>query len=72
MPMVEPNASNCSEIWNASSLVGVRTKANNRCGFSSSAWRIGRANAPVFPEPVSARPIKSFPRTKRKLSLDHK
>lgn len=25
-PMLEPRASNCSDIWNASSLVGVRTR----------------------------------------------
>lgn len=60
-PMEDPRASNCSEIWKASSLVGVRTRANNRWGVSSSAWRIGKAKAPVFPEPVSASPMISLP-----------
>lgn len=60
-PMEDPRASNCSEIWKASSLVGVSTRANNRWGASSSAWRIGKANAPVFPEPVSASPMISLP-----------
>lgn len=59
--MEDPRASNCSEIWKASSLVGVRTRANNRWGVSSSAWRIGKAKAPVFPEPVSASPMISLP-----------
>ena len=31
------------------------------CGLSSRAWRMGRANAAVFPLPVSARPIRSRP-----------
>lgn len=60
-PMLEPKASNCSEIWNASSLVGVRTRVWSLCGEASSDWRMGRAKAPVFPEPVSARPITSLP-----------
>lgn len=60
-PMLEPRASNCSDIWNASSLVGVRTRVWSLWGEASSDWRMGRAKAPVFPEPVSARPITSFP-----------
>lgn len=65
-PMEDPSASNCSEIWKASSLVGVRTRANNRWGTSSSAWRIGKAKAPVFPEPVSASPMMSLPARRSK------
>lgn len=60
-PMLEPRASNCSEIWNANSLVGVRTRVWSLWGEDSSDWRMGRAKAPVFPEPVSARPITSLP-----------
>lgn len=29
-------------------------------GLSSSAWRIGKVKAAVFPLPVSARPIRSL------------
>lgn len=65
-PMEDPRASNCSEIWKASSLVGVSTRANNRWGVSSSAWRIGKAKAPVFPEPVSASPMTSLPARRSK------
>lgn len=65
-PMEDPRASNCSEIWKASSLVGVRTRANNRWGVSNSAWRIGKAKAPVFPEPVSASPMMSLPARRSK------
>ena len=61
-PMLEPRASNCSEIWKANSLVGVRTRVWSRWGEASSDWRMGRAKAPVFPEPVSARPITSLPK----------
>lgn len=60
-PMEDPRASNCSEIWKASSRVGVRTKANKRWGVSSSAFRMGKAKAPVFPDPVSANPMISRP-----------
>ena len=42
-------------------LVGVRIKANKRCGLSSRACRIGRINAAVLPEPVSANPMISLP-----------
>ena len=59
--MLEPSASNCSEIWKASSLVGVRTRVWSLWGEASRDCRMGRAKAPVFPEPVSARPITSFP-----------
>lgn len=65
-PMEDPRASNCSEIWKASSLVGVSTRANNRWGVSSSACRIGKAKAPVFPEPVSASPMTSLPERRSK------
>ena len=59
--MLEPRASNCSAIWKASSLVGVRTRVWSRWAEFSRDCRMGSANAPVFPEPVSARPITSFP-----------
>ena len=39
----------------------MRTRANKRVGVSRRACKIGIANAPVFPEPVSASPIISFP-----------
>ncbi len=42
-------------------LVGVSTSANRRVGVSSRAWRMGRAKAPVLPDPVSARPMMSLP-----------
>lgn len=58
---VLPKASNCSDIWNANSLVGVSTNAKYLWGFSNKACSIGRANAPVLPEPVSARPMMSLP-----------
>ena len=60
-PILAPRASNCSEIWNANSLVGVKIKAKYLCGFSRSDCKIGRAKAAVFPEPVSASPITSLP-----------
>ena len=56
-----PSASNCSEIWKANSLVGVNIRAKYLWGFWIKACRIGIAKAPVFPEPVSASPITSFP-----------
>ena len=31
----------------------------NGCGLSRRAWRIGKANAAVFPLPVSAKAIRS-------------
>lgn len=61
----EPRASNACWIWTASSLVGASTRANRGCGFSRSDCRIGRANAAVFPEPVSAIPIMSRPESAR-------
>ena len=42
-------------------LVGVSISAYSFPGESNKDWRIGRANAPVFPEPVSAKPIISLP-----------
>lgn len=36
-------------------------QAKRACGFSSKACKIGIANAPVFPDPVWARPIISRP-----------
>ena len=42
-------------------LVGVSINANNLDGVSKSACKMGRANAPVFPDPVSARPMISRP-----------
>ena len=61
IPIVAPRASICSDIWNASSLVGVRMQANSFCGVSSRACKIGRTNDPVLPDPVSAKPITSLP-----------
>lgn len=60
-PMVEPKASNCSAIWNANSRVGVRTKAKYLWPVFNKACKIGMANAPVLPDPVSAKPIISRP-----------
>jgi len=60
-PMPAPSASNCCEIWMASSRVGESTSAKKGAGFSSSCCRMGSAKAPVFPEPVCARPITSLP-----------
>lgn len=56
-----PRPSNDLEIWYASSRVGARTSPNRGCGLSNRACRIGRANAAVFPLPVSARPMRSRP-----------
>ena len=42
-------------------LVGVSTSAHKRDGVSKSDCRIGIANAPVLPDPVSARPMMSRP-----------
>jgi hypothetical protein len=60
-PMPAPNASNCSAIWNASSRVGDKTQANSGVGVPMSACKMGRANAAVLPDPVSARPMMSRP-----------
>lgn len=59
--MSSPSALNWSPIWSANSRVGVRISANIVCGVSMSDCKMGRAKAPVFPEPVSANPITSFP-----------
>ena len=61
-PIDVPSAWNCSDIWKANSLVGVKIKAKSFCREVSKACNIGRAKAPVFPEPVSAKPITSFPK----------
>lgn len=45
-------------------LVGERTQAKKACGESNKDCSIGIAKAPVFPEPVCARPIRSLPGTK--------
>lgn len=37
-PIPTPNASNCSAICNASSLVGDSTRAKFACGVSRSSW----------------------------------
>jgi hypothetical protein len=49
-----------------SNLVGDSTQAKNAFRDSKSACKMGRAKAPVLPEPVSASPIKSFPKIKNK------
>lgn len=41
--------------------MGVRTSVWSLWADDSRDWRIGRAKAPVFPDPVSARPITSLP-----------
>ena len=64
IPILDPKASNCSDIWKANSLVGVKINAYSRWGLSSNVCSIGKAKEPVFPEPVSARPIISFPEKK--------
>ena len=51
---------NGSNYLQCTYLVGVRTKAKSLWGLSSNVWSIGKANAPVLPEPVSAKPIMSF------------
>ena len=50
-------------------LVGDKTQAKNDCGDFKSDSKMGRANAPVLPEPVCASPIKSFPE-KRKIQIE--
>eukprot|EP00241_Pyramimonas_parkeae_P013983 CAMPEP_0114265946 /NCGR_PEP_ID=MMETSP0058-20121206/24280_1 /TAXON_ID=36894 /ORGANISM="Pyramimonas parkeae, CCMP726" /LENGTH=75 /DNA_ID=CAMNT_0001383259 /DNA_START=57 /DNA_END=284 /DNA_ORIENTATION=- len=59
--MREPNASNCSAIWMASSRVGESTNAKYGWGFFNKFSRIGSAKAPVFPDPVCASPMTSCP-----------
>lgn len=61
LPKKKTQHKRTSWIWKASSRVGASTTANSLCGFSNRAWRIGMANAPVLPEPVSASPITSLP-----------
>jgi len=56
-----PRASKWFAIYKHNSLVGEITHAKNGWGLSSKAWMIGIAKAAVFPEPVSASPIMSFP-----------
>jgi len=41
--------------------VGARIQANKGRGESQRDWRMGRAKAAVFPEPVSASAIRSLP-----------
>mmetsp|Transcript_4574 Transcript_4574/g.9627 ORF Transcript_4574/g.9627 Transcript_4574/m.9627 type:complete len:281 (-) Transcript_4574:712-1554(-) len=60
-PTELPSAFTTSWIWKASSRVGARMTAKSRCGLLRRAWRMGRANAPVLPLPVSARPMTSRP-----------
>ena len=48
----------------STNLVGVKTNAYSLCGLSSNVWITGIANAPVLPDPVSARPMISFPEKK--------
>mmetsp|Transcript_22852 Transcript_22852/g.73891 ORF Transcript_22852/g.73891 Transcript_22852/m.73891 type:complete len:247 (-) Transcript_22852:36-776(-) len=60
-PMAAPKASKTSWICTASSRVGASATPKSRLGFSRSLWRMGRPNAPVFPLPVSARPMTSRP-----------
>ncbi len=59
--MRAPKLSNACDVWYANSRVGARTSPKKDCGFSRRAWRTGKANAAVFPLPVSASPIKSRP-----------
>lgn len=61
-PMLDPKASNCSPIWKASSLVGVRIREWSLWAEERSDCRMGSAKAPVFPEPVSAKPMTSRPK----------
>jgi len=56
-----PRALNWSQIWNASSRVGVSTRAYTPKGSRASFWRIGITKAAVFPEPVWAHPMTSRP-----------
>lgn len=41
--------------------MGVRTRANRPQGSADNFWRIGIANATVFPDPVLAFPMQSLP-----------
>lgn len=56
-----PITLNWSEIWIASSLVGVRISAKIPYGSSANFCRIGRAKASVLPDPVCETPIQFFP-----------
>lgn len=42
-------------------LVGESTQAKKACGDPIRACSIGRAKAPVLPDPVCASPIRSLP-----------
>ena len=63
MPGVEfvTNGSHSRGSKGGGYLVGAMTQAKKGCGSPRSAWRMGRAKAPVFPEPVLARPMISLP-----------
>jgi len=58
--MEDPMAWKCSYICTHNSLVGERTKAKYGYGLLNRLYRIGKANAKVLPDPVSANPIMSF------------
>lgn len=58
---VRPKTSNCCLICAESSRVGAMTRQKNGCGSEESSWRIGKANAAVFPLPVFAIAMTSFP-----------
>lgn len=60
-PIAWPATRNCSDIWYASSCVGVKTKAKWLTGSSLSFSRMGKAKAKVFPDPVLAAPMQSRP-----------
>ena len=51
-------------------LVGVMISANTPYGSLESCWRMGRANAAVFPLPVFAHPIQSLPMIIYKINTD--
>ena len=53
-----------------SNLVGDRAQAKNACGDSKHACKMGRAKAPVLPEPVCASPIKSFPKKRNQNRIE--
>lgn len=53
----------CDTTWRQSSRVGTRIRAVRVVGHVDAMWfRIGRPNASVFPDPVSAAPIISWVR----------
>ncbi len=59
-PRASPKRRSCSEICIASSRVGATTRAFSPCARENRST-IGSANAAVFPVPVGAQPIRSFP-----------